>query len=563
MLNATCKRSFGLFGGLKKLAQMPLKYGNYVATEGKEDYNPLGNLTEKFDDEAAEWKSVVVEGAFELNSFQNSDMNIQPNFGTVDNPHLIFTSDIPYRYVGCTGAPGEDDYEGHEMMYFLLREGPLQRCMSCGQVFKLVRLRDEQSAQNDYYQKDFVPQDILDMGESDHWIQLHVLRFMMMHSYEHTHFEVPSDSMVSLKNHDDHDRLLVDPAYRLEQLAIAEAKADVQDQVLVGIERAMDKQHGREGMEFTKANYENLIQADMAIARLRQHFRAVQRFNIRGLLDPANHERREKRMRSRALERTQTYHALYLNDHTESELQYRDYYESDSEALSELNLNMANEREQALSNPDYELKNFVFLEQYSNNRTPDSSSYIDKKVFRFNYRQALYSEEDHQRKDQRMKARLTAAGFEDKLAALTKQNAEQSAGQPGIPSDKLGFYDFLVNQAVENYKNYFESDLEEDFEYVEQLPLSEKKAFASTFDANNLVAAPKREAGVMLFERKGESDQGLIQNIAETLQSSFDFVASARNLTGVNRNQQILEEALQQSGQQREGLKESSQISSV
>lgn len=36
------------------------------------------------------------------------------NFGTVDNPHLIFTSDAPFRYVGCTGPTNEDDYEGHE-----------------------------------------------------------------------------------------------------------------------------------------------------------------------------------------------------------------------------------------------------------------------------------------------------------------------------------------------------------------------------------------------------------------------------------------------------------------
>jgi hypothetical protein len=27
---------------------------------------------------------------------------------------LIFTSDAPFRYVGCTGPTNEDDYEGHE-----------------------------------------------------------------------------------------------------------------------------------------------------------------------------------------------------------------------------------------------------------------------------------------------------------------------------------------------------------------------------------------------------------------------------------------------------------------
>ncbi len=27
---------------------------------------------------------------------------------------MIFTSDAPFRYVGCTGPTNEDDYEGHE-----------------------------------------------------------------------------------------------------------------------------------------------------------------------------------------------------------------------------------------------------------------------------------------------------------------------------------------------------------------------------------------------------------------------------------------------------------------
>jgi hypothetical protein len=33
----------------------------------------------------------------------------------------------------------------------MLREGSLQRCGICGQVFKLVRLRDEQSDEMNYY----------------------------------------------------------------------------------------------------------------------------------------------------------------------------------------------------------------------------------------------------------------------------------------------------------------------------------------------------------------------------------------------------------------------------
>jgi hypothetical protein len=73
------------------------------------------------------------------------------NFGTVDNPAVVFTADAPFRYVGCTGLQNEDDYEQHELMMFMLREGPLQRCPICGQVFKLVRLRHKQDEEMNYW----------------------------------------------------------------------------------------------------------------------------------------------------------------------------------------------------------------------------------------------------------------------------------------------------------------------------------------------------------------------------------------------------------------------------
>jgi hypothetical protein len=374
---------------------------------------------------------------------------------------------------------------------------------------------------------------------------------MMMNTYEHTHFEVPTDGVISLKNNDDHDRLLVDPAYRLEQLAITDHKVAVRDQVLSAIDNAIYSQHGRDAIEYSKDNYESLIEAEIAINHLRQHFKAVQRFNIRSVLDPANHERREKRMRENAFERTQASHTIYLNDHSEKELQFRDYYESDPEALQELGVDVASARISALSNPDYELKNFVFLEQYSRNKTPDNTSYIEKKIFRFNYRQALYSEEDHERKEKRMRARMTASGFEDKLVATTRQNAELLGSQPAAV-DKLGFYEMLVAQAIENYKSYFESDLEEDFEYVEQLPLIEKKSFASTFDINQLMPEETRRVAAISFPRGAESDGGIFENVMETVQEGFDLVERVRNLTGVNRNQDILEEALLKSMEKRD-----------
>ena len=61
------------------------------------------------------------------------------------------------------------------------------------------------------------------MGEMDQTINMSLLRFQK-DSYEHSQFEVPSSNFYSLVNPDEHDRILTDPAYRLQRASIAEEK---------------------------------------------------------------------------------------------------------------------------------------------------------------------------------------------------------------------------------------------------------------------------------------------------------------------------------------------------
>ena len=72
-------------------------------------------------------------------------------FGTVDNPVLIFTSDSSWRIVICMGPGSEDDSYTHEKAYYFCREGVMHRCQTCGQCFKIVRLKEDNHAENDYY----------------------------------------------------------------------------------------------------------------------------------------------------------------------------------------------------------------------------------------------------------------------------------------------------------------------------------------------------------------------------------------------------------------------------
>lgn len=107
----------------------------------------------------------------------------------------------------------------------MLREGPLQRCAVCGQVFKLVRLRNEFSSEMDYYMSNFNKLWYQDMGEHDHTNLLSVSK--MNTHFEPSLFEQPTETAYTFVGMDDHDRALVDPAYRVQKLTEAELKAKI------------------------------------------------------------------------------------------------------------------------------------------------------------------------------------------------------------------------------------------------------------------------------------------------------------------------------------------------
>lgn len=545
MLRQLTKRKFGLFTGLKNIAKVPLKYTRNMWQQSIADDNPTKQFEEVFDEEAGEWRALIMENSYDLNIYQHWDQIIQPNFGTVDNPNLIFTSDVPYRFVACSGPPNEDDYEGHEMMYFMLREGPLQRCQCCGQVFKLIRLREEDTEQNHYYSNDFVRQKPEELGEPDHWIMLNAIRFMMLHSYEHTHFEAPSDALLSLKNADEHDRLLVDPAYRMEQNKLSHQKESVMNKSLLGIQAAIQEQHVKSPKVFDKPLYEDVVNAEIAIAELDQHFKAVTRFNMRSFLDKKNHERREKRMQERAEERTQDSTTIYLNGMTENEMKYRDYYESDEEALSMLGRNKYVQKTNVLSNPDYQSKKFDFQETYAKTVEPDNTSYVQKKVFKFNYRQAFVEEADHARKEERMLDRLKKSNFLKNVSEITARNAKLAAEKTLNTANEMEYYNELIHQAVENYKNYFESDLEDDFGYFESLPAQEKKEFVGTFFENGFLQSTDPLLGSVSIPRDHDPEKGLIERAIDNWDDiMFNAIPAYNQLNTINRNADILTKEL-------------------
>lgn len=61
------------------------------------------------------------ENSYDLNTFTYLESTQLSNFGTIDNPNIVFTSDAPYRYICCSGQQNEEDYESHDPMWMMLR----------------------------------------------------------------------------------------------------------------------------------------------------------------------------------------------------------------------------------------------------------------------------------------------------------------------------------------------------------------------------------------------------------------------------------------------------------
>jgi hypothetical protein len=170
---------------------------------------------------AASFSAYVTQNSIELNQWHEMESVVHSAFGTVDNPVLIFTSDSSWRIVICMGPGVEDDSHAHEKMFYMVREGPIHRCQVCGQCFKIVRLKDEFSELQDYYSLMFSTMSHFDVAEEDMAINL---TSFFGDRPQATMQTVPATNVYIHINPDEADRILVDPAYKLERLKEAHEK---------------------------------------------------------------------------------------------------------------------------------------------------------------------------------------------------------------------------------------------------------------------------------------------------------------------------------------------------
>lgn len=550
MLRKVCKRSFGLMDSFRRAVSTPRAVMRDILTPTGKDAGPISHSNLNFDEVSQEWQAVITESPYEVQNSQSLDTVVQNNFGTVDNPHVIFTGDVPFRFVGCGGPPNEDDYDGHEFLLFLLREGPLQRCPSCGQVYKLVRLRDEASDMAEYYSTSLFGQDIQELGEADHFLQQNPIRAVLTFNYEHTAFEIRSDFLFSLANPDDHDRFLVDPAYRLERVKLMQEKNDVYSRVLSDIEQSFNETHGRQRFNINKTNYENLVTAEVACEELDNHFKKVHKFKLRHMYDPENHERREARMIERAKERLGNNITIYLNNFSDDNVKYEDYFETDNEIEIEKELN-SDAKSKAITDPSMRIENLKFQEVWTRNYHHDHQPILQQKIFKFKYREALSNSEDHARRETRMFDRLSdnlgrlQEKYNEYAQATTQVGELESASKVETLGKEKEFYDELIRFNVQNYKNYFESDEETDFNLIAELPNSARLEVMDGFYLEEINDAMEKmqlkSITVGKYENDNEGFINTITNVYSGLKEHLPAIQKSIDLYNVDeKNSAIL-----------------------
>lgn len=531
------------FERLKNTVRAPVKHlkRNFEPTAA--NYNPFTNTTEEaFDEVSQEWQALIVGNPYDVNTMNMLEQAMVANFGTVDNPHVVFTSDAPFRYVGCTGQSNEDDYEGHEFLVFMLREGPLQRCPSCGQVYKLVRLRNEFSPEMDYYLANLIPYAVDEMGEMDQVINMSILR-MQKDSYEYTQFETPSNYVYNLVNPDEHDRLLTDPAYRLERSKKLEEKLYVYLYSLQEIEKEYVDNFGPMiRYPMNKVDYETLLDVEKAIYKLDRLFRKVDKFNNRKYIDRENHERREKRMLDRNNERWQSNYTFFYGGLTEEEQKYRDYFETDLENYPEdEEIESKLDENEIFATGDYNLDKYDFQELYTRQPEDDATSYLEKKAFKFKYRRAKDSTETYERRQtrmiQRQLERFDRQGVQQIVGQLT--DAIQEGNEANKTYYERRYLDVLAKESVAQYQDYFETDGEEDFTVFDNIPDAEKASFLRVFE-NYATPAVEHKGYATIPKREWDTTGGIWANFYNSLKDYTTLVyPRAKQLANVAQRSEL------------------------
>ena len=120
-------------------------------------------------------------------------------------------------------------------------------------------------------------------------------------------------------NNDDADRILIDPAYKLERLAEAKEKVYAMHQAYELVDDQVKDMSYRMKIPLGRDLYESWYETEKSIMKFDRIFNRVEKFDARAMTDPLSHERREERMLDRKRERWTQNYTYFFGNLTEEE----------------------------------------------------------------------------------------------------------------------------------------------------------------------------------------------------------------------------------------------------
>ena len=190
-------------------------------------------------------------------------------------------------------------------------------------------------------------------------------------------------------NSDEADRILVDPAYKLEKLKEAHEKLYAMHEAYKEVDRQLANHRIYVPTPYGKDLYETWFEIEKSIKKFDRIFNKVEKFDSRKFVDPENHDRREKRMIDRKKKRWVENYTYFFGGLTEEEQLYRDYFETDLEADPEdAFVEDFIDAKAIAEEGQFQFKKYDFVE--TSLQTEPHENYedlVEHKIFKYKYRQ--------------------------------------------------------------------------------------------------------------------------------------------------------------------------------
>lgn len=308
----------------------------------------------------------------------------------------------------------------------------------------------------------------------------------------------------------------------------------------------MSNQREMRAVPFGRDNFESWVAIEKSIRKFDRVWNKVEKFAGRKFSDPDNYERREKRMTARRNQRLIENYTYYFGGQSEEELQYRDYYETDIENDPEdEHIEEFDDMHEMNMQGDFNPKLYDFVETSLKTEVHENfEDIISDKIFKFKYRQFTDSVETYTARMERVRERFfdrvlnrDAAVETDLIGIYQTDEQKSSFAQLALDHEKfeatadkatLAKREYMVSEALQQYRDYFEDDAVEaaSFEYLDNLSNRDRIRFMEIFE--DFTADPlKGKAHAMIQKREYNPELSSFNNLLLDL---IDFKDRVRPL---------------------------------